>query len=316
MIRKAASKRVLLQGLVASASLVTLTSFAGQTVDRQGNVGYDTQAECDAAVLSGRARFYQPFTAHPPLKRPGESDVKVMRLSDLVAATESARVLGFNSEDFVNGACDIGVGRSNERDGVSPQLIGKWVPFGPRMPVNAYMNDKGTIVRASMQRCDNNFAAALPRPVPNAQAISQAPTDCFATVVIPAKFENRDEQVLRSPATRRFETIAPTYKTITEQVLVSPGYVRQLPVAATYKTVMDDVVTRPETFREEPIAATYKAVTERVMIKPESKRIEVIAPTFRTVTEKVLVTPERKEIKLIPATYGERDETIVLQPAC
>jgi hypothetical protein len=43
--------------------------IAVQTVDQHGNVGYDTAEECDAAVASGKAKFYEPFTSHPPLKR-------------------------------------------------------------------------------------------------------------------------------------------------------------------------------------------------------------------------------------------------------
>ena len=37
--------------------------------DRHGNVGYLTAAQCDAAVTSGTAKFYEPFTDHPPLQR-------------------------------------------------------------------------------------------------------------------------------------------------------------------------------------------------------------------------------------------------------
>ena len=78
--------------------------------DRHGNVGYSTAAECDAAVAAGTAKFYEPFTDHPPLQRDGEASVKQGKLSDAGA-------------QYGQGACDLGVGRSQGRDGVSAPLI-------------------------------------------------------------------------------------------------------------------------------------------------------------------------------------------------
>jgi hypothetical protein len=56
--------------LVCSASMVLAASAqAGMATDNHGNVAYDTAAECDAAVAAGSAKFYEPFTHQPPLKR-------------------------------------------------------------------------------------------------------------------------------------------------------------------------------------------------------------------------------------------------------
>ena len=74
--------------------LLATTAQAGVTTDARGNVGYDTAAECDAAVAAGSARFYQPFTEHPPLLRAGEANVKQMRLSELAQATAAGSQLG------------------------------------------------------------------------------------------------------------------------------------------------------------------------------------------------------------------------------
>jgi hypothetical protein len=302
---------VLLIGAVYSAGIQ-----AGVVSDGRGNVGYDTAAECDAAVASGKARFYQPHTEQVPLKRAGEVDVKPLKLSELTTAAAAAKALGYNSADFARGACDQGVGRSNERDGVSAKLIGKWVPYSPDMGVNAYYDAAGQIVRASMKQCDNNFARNLPRPVGAVQqAAATNPTECFATVQIPAKFDTKTEQVVKVPASKRWELIAATYKTVSEQVLVRPEVKRQIPVAATYKTISEEVVVQPASFREEPIAPTYKSVTERILVKPESKRIEVTPATFKTVSEQVLVTPERKVLKVVPAVYEEREEEVEDRPA-
>ena len=47
---------------------------------------------------------------------------------------------------------------------------------------------------------------------------------CYAKVVLPARFETRSEQVVKVPATQRTEIIPATYKTVSEQVLVSPEH--------------------------------------------------------------------------------------------
>ncbi len=287
---------------------------AGITRDANGNTGYDSAAECDAAVQAGSAKFYEPFTSHPPLKRAGEADVKQQTIADLVNAKQAASSLGYDASAYSRGACDIGVGRSQGRDGVSRALIGKWIPYAPNMPINVYFDAQSQAVRAAMQKCDNNFEKNLPRPV-GGVAARLASTECFATVQTPAKFETKSEQVVRVPATKRLEVIPATYKTVSEQVLVTPEIKRQFPVPATYKTVTEEVVVQPASFREEPVPGTFKTVSERVLAKAESKRIEVIPATFKTVTEQVLVTPERKTLKVTPARYEEKEETVVDRPA-
>ena len=303
------SRALVLGGLVAWTG-----AQAGMTTDRHGNVGYDTAAECDAAVLAGSARPYQPFTQHPPLRREGEADVRTMTLRELASAEALASQLGFNAADYARGACDRGVGRSQGRDGVSGELVGKFVPYSPDMPVNVYLDAQGRPVRATMQQCDNHFGGPLPRPVGRAQAVSTA-TECFATVLVPARFEPRTEQVVKVAATQRHEVVPATYKTITEQVLVSPEHKRQIPVPATYKTVTETVVVKPEGFREEPVPATYKDVAEQVLVKPAGVRVEVVPATYKTVTEQVEVTPQRKELKVVPATYKEVEEEVEITPA-
>ncbi len=309
--------RTSLSTLFVSCLLMAAGTQAAMTTDKNGNVGYDTAAECDAAVAAGTAKFYQPFTEQPPLKRAGEASVKQLKLSDLTAAKDSAAALGYNATEYSNGSCDIGAGRSNNRDGVSRELVGKYIPYAPSMSVNVYFDNQDKIVRATMMQCDNNFSRNMPRPVGavRSAAVASSATECFANVLTPARFETRTEQVVRVPATKRLETVPASFKAVTEQVLVSPELRRQIPVPATYKTETEQVVVRPESFREEPVPPTYKSVSERVLTKAESKRIEVIPATYKTVTEQVLATPERKELRVIPAEYTDTDETVLDRPA-
>lgn len=299
--------------VLGSSIFMMSTVLAAKHSDRYGNEGYDSAAECDAAVTSGSARFYKPHTTHEPLKRAGEADVKAQKLSDLVNAKDAASAQGYDAAGYTRGACDVGVGRSQGRDGVSPSLIGKYIPYGPEMAVNVYFDAGGKALRASMKQCDNNFSGNMPRPV--GVIVKAEASECFANVQIPAKFETKSEQVVKVPATKRYEPIAGTFKSVTDQVLMTAELKRQIPVAATYKTVSEEVVVQPASTRDEPVAPTYKMVSERVLAKAESKRIEVTPPTFKTASEQVMVTPERKELKVIPAAYTMKDEEVVDRPA-
>jgi Putative peptidoglycan binding domain len=306
--------------ILGSSFFMMSAALAAKHSDGFGNEGYDTAAECDAAVAGGTAKFYQPHTTHEPLKRAGEADVKQQQLKDLVGATKAASALGYDASRYARGACDRGVGRSQGRDGVSAPLIGKFIPYGPEMAVNVYFSAAGDAMRATMKQCDNNFSGNMPRPVGSLAATPVAVTgsagsECYANVQVPAKFETKTEQVVKVPATKNFVPVAATFKTESEQVLVSPEMKRQIPMPATYKTVSEEVVVQPATTRDEPIAPTYKSVSETILIKAESKRIETTPPTFKTVTEQVLATPARKELKVIPAVYAMKDETVADRPA-
>lgn len=143
----------LLTALAAmGASLVSFEARADMVTDAHGNVGYDTAAECDAAVQAGQAKFYESFTHKTALKRQGESSVRVATIKDL-------------GPQYRLGACDMGVGHKLGRDGVSKVLQGKYIPFSPDMPVNVYLDASGKPVRATMKQCDNWFSGNAPRPV-------------------------------------------------------------------------------------------------------------------------------------------------------
>jgi hypothetical protein len=161
-----------LSAMMVLGGLAMAQAHAGMVKDANGNVGYDTVAECDAAVQSGQARFYAPVTKMPALKRKGEKSVSVSTL----AQTDAQYKLG---------ACDVGVGRANNRNGVSATLRGKFIPFSPSMPVNAYADASGKVVRVSMAQCDNRFSENMPRPVPMA-AVAAAPAPVAAAPVVVA----------------------------------------------------------------------------------------------------------------------------------
>ncbi|MCP1772334.1 opacity protein-like surface antigen [Neisseria perflava] len=161
----------LLTALAAmGASFVAFDAQAGSVTDSHGNVGYDTAAECDAAVQSGRAKFYQSFTHKPALKRAGEASVRVATIKDL-------------GPEYRLGACDMGVGHKEGRDGVASALHGKYIPFHPDMPINVYSDASGKPVRVTMKQCDNWFSDNAPRPVALPVERKAAPVAAAAPVV-------------------------------------------------------------------------------------------------------------------------------------
>jgi opacity protein-like surface antigen len=145
--------RVALASMLATFASVAGAQTAGMTTDRDGNVGYATPEACDAAIQSGKAKFYKPQTKQKPKLQAGEVSVAPMLLKDL-------------SPSYGKGACDKGVATARGRGGVSKALQGKWIPFSPSMEINGYKDKDGKVVRVTMRQCDNHFSDLLPRPTP------------------------------------------------------------------------------------------------------------------------------------------------------
>ena len=151
--------------LASGLAMVATSANAGMKMDSHGNVGYDTYDECVMAVKNGTAKFYTPYTYQKPMRRTGEASVKKMRLSEVMIPQSVVSGNNLMSADYEAGACDLGVGQSNGRYGVSGALVGKYVPIAADMPVNVYMDRSGNPVRLSMQQCDNHFGSHFPTPI-------------------------------------------------------------------------------------------------------------------------------------------------------
>lgn len=165
--------KILSLAALLAGAFASVNAQAGMVTDAHGNVGYDTAAECDAAVQAGTAKFYQSFTTKPALRRAGETKSAVSRLGDL-------------GGNYRLGACDAGAAHSFNRDGVSKALQGKYIPFSPSMPVNVYLNSANQPVRVTMKQCDNNFAGPIPRPVAIPVAVPVVAAPVVAAPVVAA----------------------------------------------------------------------------------------------------------------------------------
>ena len=301
--------------------LACAAAHAGMVTDAHGNVGYDSAAECDAAVQAGNARFYRPVTERKPARQKGEASVRTIRLSELSSATAQAAGLRYSAADYARGACDLGIRHVKGRPDITPELVGKWVPFSPDMPLNLYADAAGQPLRATMGQCDNGFSGNLPRPVPPVAVVAAPvppqplPNQCFANILYPARFETRTEQVLMAPATRREEVVPATYKTVTEQVLVQPETRRQVAVPPEIVNVTENVVVRPAGVRDEPVPPTFKTHTDQFVTREATQRVEVLPPVYRTEPTRVVDVPEHTIQRVVPAVFKEVEETVLVNPA-
>ncbi|MBP3946160.1 hypothetical protein [Psychrobacter sp. K31L] len=161
--------------ITSGLAMIGSNANAGMTTDTHGNVGYDSYDECVTAVKDGSAKFYTPYTYQNPKRQAGETSVKKMRLSDVMIPQNVVDSNNLNTSDYTAGACDLGVGQSNGRYGVSGALVGKYVPIAANMPVNVYMDKNGNPVRLSMQQCDNHFSTKFPTPIMAEVTETEAP---------------------------------------------------------------------------------------------------------------------------------------------
>ena len=311
-------------GLLGGTLALATAAQAAMVTDPHGNVGYDSAAECDAAVQAGTARYYQPVTTRPAARKKGEASVRTVPLRELASATAQAAGLRYAAADYARGACDLGIRHVKGRPDITAELVGKWVPFSPDMPLNLYSDAAGQPVRATMAQCDNGFSGNLPRPVPPAPVVAQQVpppppesvlNQCFANILYPARFETRTEKVLITPATRREEVIPATYKTVTEQVLVQPETRQQIAEPAQLRTVTEEVVVRPAGVRDEPVAPTFKTTTEQVTTRAATTRYEVQPPVYKHAFERVVDVPAHTIQRVIPAKYKEVEERVLVNAA-
>ena len=195
--------------LTSSLAIFATSANAGMTTDNHGNVGYDSYDECVTAVKNGTAKFYTPYTYQKPMRRTGEVSVKKMRLSEVMIPQSVVSSNNLLTADYEAGACDLGVGQSNGRYGVSGALVGKYVPIAADMPVNVYMDRNGNPIRLSMQQCDNHFGDKFPTPI-----ISEAPAPAAQIAISEAR-------EVEAVVTQVRRVIRPTQYRV-QEVIVAP----------------------------------------------------------------------------------------------
>ena len=199
--------------LTSGVAMFASTANAGMTTDNHGNVGYDSYDECVMAVKDGSAKFYTPYTYQKPKMQTGEASVKKMRLSEVMIPKTVVNNNNLKADGYTAGACDLGVGQSNGRYGVSGALVGKYVPIAADMAVNVYMDKAGNPVRLSMQQCDNHFGAKFPTPIMNEAKETEEPA-------LEAEIAITEERSMEPIVVETTRVIRPAYRV--KEVIIAP----------------------------------------------------------------------------------------------
>ncbi len=203
-----------------------------------------------------------------------------------------------------------------------------------------------TVAAALIMMASLAYGADL-SPVPE----NAKPGECYAKVLLPAKYEKRTEKVLIKEASEKIKVVPPKLEWVEEKIEVKPEIKEIVPVPPKYKKVTETVTVKaaekkwttslkknaapaspeilnaakaagvnveamqPNTcYREYYTPAKYKTVTEEVVIKEESEKIEVIPPKFEWVEKKVMVRPPIKKLVPVPAKYEIVKEKVLVEP--
>jgi len=180
---------------------------------------------------------------------------------------------------------------------------------------------------------------------PNAKA-----GECYAKVVLPAKYETVEERVLVKEASEKIKIIPAKYEWSSKKVEVTPSSKKIIPVPAKYKKVIETIEIKPATriwrtnrnrtsapvSKEILVAAKlkgvdldstvpgmcyaeyftpekYKVVTEEVVVKEEGEKTEIIPAKYEMVEKTIEVSPAAKKTIEVPATYEFKDERILVE---
>lgn len=165
--------------------------------------------------------------------------------------------------------------------------------------------------------------------------------ECYARVLIPAKYQTVSEKMQTRDAAERIEIIPARYENVEERVLVKEASSTLEIVPAVYGEVQESVLVKPASKKIVEVPAVYETVTESVLDKPAHTAwkkgpatvqsanvlsqsvtdtgeimclIEVPA-SYKTVKKRVLVSPARTEEIDIPAEYKTVTKTVVKEPA-
>ncbi|MGV6818713.1 MAG: peptidoglycan-binding domain-containing protein [Thiotrichales bacterium] len=184
--------------------------------------------------------------------------------------------------------------------------------------------------------------------LPNAK-----PGECYAKVIVPAKYETKTEDVVVSEAAERIEVIPAKYDWVEDKVLVKEASFKLEAVPAQYETVTEKIEVKPasttwmlttpgnntksagaslvayakgaglpvesakpgDCFVEYYKPSTYRTETKKVLKKDASEKVEVVPAKYEWVEEKVLVKEATTKVETVPAVYETKTEKVMVSPA-
>ena len=159
---------------------------------------------------------------------------------------------------------------------------------------------------------------------PNAKA-----GECYAKVVIPAKYRTVEDRVLVQEASNKITIKPAVFEWIQEKIEITPASKKLLATPAKYKKVTEKIEVRPATTTWRVSLKKHAApVSKEILVAAKLKGIdlenthpgtcykEYFTPeTYKTVTEEIVIQKESTKTKVIPAKYEMIEKTVTVKPA-
>lgn len=159
---------------------------------------------------------------------------------------------------------------------------------------------------------------------PNAKA-----GECYAKVVIPAKYKTVEDRVLVQEASEKITVIPAKYEWVDEKVEVTPAGKKLITVPATYKKVTESIEVKPATRSWHTSLKTNSApVSKEILVAAKLKGVDLdntvpntcykeyfMPEKYKTVKEEIVVQNETSKNEIIPAVYEMVEKTIEVKPA-
>ena len=211
--------------------------------------------------------------------------------------------------------------------------------------VLAFLLPATQVMAASHEKSEGRVDATA--TLPNAK-----PGECYAKVIVPAKYDTKTEEVLVKPESEEVNIKAVIFDTVEKPVVVKAGYTKIKVVPTKFREEIEEVETSKagtswvtrlgkkaipaspallagaktngidiekatpgQCFKEYYIAAKFDQTDKEILVKEESEEIKIIAPQFEGGEEVVVVKQASKKKVYKPAEYEIVEEKIEIEPA-
>jgi hypothetical protein len=177
------------------------------------------------------------------------------------------------------------------------------------------------------------LAVLLPITYVNAEVSLTPPNakagECYAKVVVPAKYKTVEERVLVQEASNKITVIPAKYEWANEKVEITPASTKLQTIPATYKKVTEIIEVKPATQSWKVSLKRHAApVSKEILVAAKLKGVdldntspntcykEYFTPeTYKMVSEEVVLQKATSKTKIIPAKYEMVEKTIEVNPA-
>lgn len=207
--------------------------------------------------------------------------------------------------------------------------------------LEAELRDKERVIAAKEAELAGSQSTPAPMTPASSSLFPPNPKagECYARVLIPAKYQTTSETVLKREASNRIEIVPAKFGPGTERILVKEASSRLEVVPAVYDKVTETVMVTPASTKIVEVPAKFRTVTERVLDKPAHTAwkqgsaglqassvvdtrtsdtgeimclIEVPA-SYKTITKQVLASPARTDVVEIPAKFQTVTKTVMVK---